>query len=80
MQIILRILFSMALGGIFTGFYIRSFHSYALGEKIVGFSVLFGVVVYMPLFLVHRWRGKRLQDYTLTPENLAKMNDKKSRK
>ena len=30
----------------------------------------------MPLFLYHRWKGKRLEDYTLTKEKMDKMKDK----
>jgi len=30
----------------------------------------------MPIFLVVRWRGKKLEDYTLSPENMKKMRDK----
>lgn len=45
------------------------------GEKWIGFSVAIGFFLYMPLFLVHRWKGKRLQDYTLSPENLKKMKE-----
>jgi hypothetical protein len=30
----------------------------------------------MPLFLVHRWKGKKLKDYTLSEENLKKMREK----
>ena len=59
--------------GIASGYYISNALDYALGQKIIGFSVLGGVVVYMPLFLYHRWKGKALKDYTLTPENLNKM-------
>lgn len=80
MKIVLRLLFTITLVGIFVGFYTRTFQDYALGEKIIGFSVLFGVVMYMPLFLVVRWKGKRLKDYTLTPENLAKIKEKSDRK
>jgi len=29
--------------------------------------------LFLPLFLYHRWKGKRLEDYTLTEENLKKM-------
>ena len=31
-------------------------------------------------FLVHRWKGKRLEDYTLTDENFAKMRERNSKK
>jgi hypothetical protein len=29
----------------------------------------------MPLFLAHRWKGKKLKDYTLSDENLKKMRE-----
>jgi hypothetical protein len=51
-----------------------------LGNKIVGFSVLAGAFVFMPVFLVHRWRGKKLSDYTLTQENLEKMKPQQGSK
>jgi hypothetical protein len=47
----------------------------ALGEKWIGFSVATGFLVYMPIFLVHRWKGKQLKDYTLSTENLKKMKE-----
>jgi hypothetical protein len=46
-----------------------------LGNKIVGFTVLTAAFVFMPAFLVHRWKGKKLKDYTLSKENLQKIND-----
>lgn len=49
----------------------------ALGNKIIGLSVLASVFILLPMFLVLRWRGKKLKDYTLSDENLKKMNDRK---
>ena len=49
----------------------------ALGDKIIGLSVLASVFILLPMFLVLRWRGKKLKDYTLSDENLKKMNDRK---
>ncbi|MCY4560965.1 MAG: hypothetical protein OXC03_01340 [Flavobacteriaceae bacterium] len=43
------------------------------GSLVVGFSVLVKVFVLMPIFLYHRWNGKKLKDYTLTKENFDKM-------
>lgn len=43
------------------------------GQTIVGFSVLTMVFILMPIFLYHRWNGKKLRDYTLTKENFQKM-------
>lgn len=64
------------LAGIGTGFYFRLNDQIALGDKFIGGSILMFTFVLMPIFLVHRWRGKRLQDYTLTKENMQRMRDK----
>jgi hypothetical protein len=74
-----QILFVLVLGGLIWGFSVRS-TDYELGNKIVGFSVLAGAFVFMPLFLIHRWRGKKLSDYTLTQVNLDKMKPRKTEK
>ncbi|HET8838356.1 MAG TPA: hypothetical protein VFM82_05100 [Flavobacteriaceae bacterium] len=70
------ILLVLVLSGIGTGFYFQFSEEPALGQKFIGFSVLGFAFVLMPIFLVHRWRGKRLQDYTLTKENLKRMREK----
>lgn len=67
-----QVLFVMVLSGLVWGFVVRSYNP-EVGNRIVGFSVLAGAFVFMPVFLVHRWRGKKLSDYTLTQENLEKM-------
>ena len=64
------------LAGIGTGFYFRMNDQVQLGDKVIGIGVLGFAFVLMPIFLVHRWRGKRLQDYTLTKENMERMRKK----
>jgi len=76
MKLLLKILFLSWLGGLVFGFYTR-IKDFAMGEKIIGFSVLGAVFIYLPLFLFHRWKGKSLSDYTLTPENMQRMQSKK---
>ena len=44
-----------------------------VGEKIIGYTVVFAAFVFLPIFLYHRWKGKRLKDYTLSEENLKKI-------
>ncbi|NJW52274.1 hypothetical protein [Salinimicrobium oceani] len=61
---------------ILTGFYIMQ-EDQAFGDRIVGLSVLASVFILLPMFLVLRWRGKKLKDYTLSDENLKKMREKK---
>ena len=74
MKWFLRIFFVLILVNIIIGYVIKQ-TDIPFGEKWIGFSVAIGFFVYMPLFLVHRGKGKRLQDYTLSPENLKKMKE-----
>ncbi len=76
MKKILWILFVLIIGSLGYGIYYKNFIDFKIGEKIIGFSVLGGVFLYLPLFLYHRWKGKNLKDYTLSEENLKKMRDK----
>ena len=46
-----------------------------IGDIIIGVSVLVGALIFMPLFLAYRWKGKKLKDYTLSAENLKKMKE-----
>jgi hypothetical protein len=74
MKWFLRIFFVLVIANIIAGYVIRQ-DDLALGEKWIGFSVATGFLVYMPIFLVHRWKGKQLKDYTLSTENLKKMKE-----
>ncbi|WP_339649851.1 hypothetical protein [uncultured Salegentibacter sp.] len=67
------ILILIAIG---VGFYYRTFEDVVLGDRIIGIAVLASAFILMPIFLYVRWKGKRLQDYTLTKENMDKMRDK----
>lgn len=58
------------------GFYVMQ-DDQAAGDRIVGLSVLASVFFLLPMFLVLRWRGKKLKDYTLSDENLKKMRERK---
>lgn len=80
MRFLLNFLFWGLMMSLFYGFYHKSTLDYAAGEKWIGFTVLALTFVYLPLFLFHRWNGKKLSDYTLTDENFAKMKDKSVKK
>ena len=58
------------------GFYFRLNGDLATGDKIIGISVLATSFILMPIFLIVRWRGKRLKDYTLSEENMKRMREK----
>ncbi|WP_424493019.1 hypothetical protein [Salinimicrobium sp. GXAS 041] len=70
---ILAILIALAIG---TGFYFRLNDELLLGDRIIGISVLASTFILLPLFLYHRWNGKKLKDYTLSEENLKKMRER----
>lgn len=72
------ILFILVMTGLAIGFYLLKFTDYdvSLGNRFIGFSVLIGVFLMIPLFLIIRLRGKKLKDYTLTPENIERWRKK----
>ena len=75
MKYFLRILFLGIMISLPYGLYINSSGNTLLGNKIIGFTVLSASFVFMPIFLVHRWKGKKLKDYTLSKENLEKLRN-----
>ena len=77
MRMLIKIVFVLILGGFILGSYYKVYDNPIIGERIIGISVLASAFILMPLFLAHRWKGKRLQDYTLTKENMDRMNNKK---
>jgi hypothetical protein len=75
MKVFLRIFFLFLIISLSIGFYIKTFENSQEGNKIVGFTVLIATFFFMPVFLVHRWKGKKLKDYTLSKENLEKLRN-----
>lgn len=76
MKIVITVLsISIALA-IITGFYFKSQVDALIGDRIIGISILATSFILMPLFIFHRWRGKDIRNYMLTPENLKKMGQK----
>ena len=69
---LLQILFALILLALITGFVIKS-NQAVIGDRIIGVSILFTAFIFMPLFIYHRWKDKKLSDYTLTAENFKKM-------
>ena len=74
MRRILQILFTIILLALITGFIIKS-NQAVLGDRIIGVTILFTAFIFMPLFIYHRWKDKKLSDYTLTAENFKKMRE-----
>ena len=69
------ILFSILLISLIIGFQKKSVDE-NLGNKIIGFSVLFFVFIFLPVFIYNGWKNKSLDDYMLTNEKLKKMSGK----
>ena len=76
MRNFLWLLFISILISLTVGIYFKNSVDSVIGERIIGFTVLTGAFIYLPLFLYHRWKDKRLQDYTLSEENLKKMKER----
>ena len=81
MKFLLRLLFLSILVSLSIGFYHKNFFESELdGEKIIGATVLFSVIFFLPLFLYNRWKNKNIRDYTLTKENFERMKNIKKKK
>jgi len=76
MRNFLWLLFISILISLASGIYFKNSVDAIIGERIIGFTVLTGAFIYLPLFLYHRWKDKRLQDYTLSEENIKKMKER----
>lgn len=79
MRIFLNLLFWGLIGSLSYGLYHKNYIDYSAGDRWIGFSVLGLALIYLPIFLVYRWRDKKLSDYTLTDENFEKMREKKTK-
>ena len=73
MRILLSTLFIGISLGLIYGTYHKTVVDLVVGEKIIGYTVVFAAFVFLPIFLYHRWKGKLLKDYTLSEENLKKI-------
>ena len=79
MKILIKILSYLVFIGIFFGIFYKEIIDSKIGDIITGVSVLVGTLIFMPLFLAQRWKGKKLKDYTLSDENLKKMKENQKR-
>ncbi|MDT0690888.1 hypothetical protein RM549_13905 [Salegentibacter sp. F188] len=75
MNTILKILVIAILVAIGVGFYYKSEGNDPLGDAVIGVAVLASAFILMPIFLYVRWKGKKLEDYTLSEKNMKKMRE-----
>jgi len=72
MKTAIRTLLTIILILLGIGFYLMSSNNQQ-GNFLVGIAVLLFALVLMPLFLFHRYRGKKMTDYMLTKEKIDKI-------
>ena len=77
MKYIIAILFLASFGSIITGFILKP---NPIAEKLIGFGVVGLFIFVIPLFTFHRWKGRKVNDYMLTKENIEKMRDYQDKK
>ena len=64
MNKILKTLFFLIILGLSIGSIVSFKSTNPIGEKIIGFSVLTGAFIFLPLFLYYTYKDKNLNDYT----------------
>lgn len=74
MKIAIQIVLGFILLILGVGFYLNQL-GHSLGNFMIGIGALSIAFLLIPLFLYHRYRGKKLEDYTLNKEKIDKMID-----
>lgn len=46
-----------------------------VGHKCIGFGIAGLFFVWMPTFIYHRWKDRKVKDYMLTDESFQRMKD-----
>ena len=70
MNKILKTLFFLIILGLFIGSIVSFKSTNPIGEKIIGFSVLIGAFIFLPLFLYYTYKDKNLNDYTFKEKQM----------
>ena len=78
MKRLIYILFFSLLSILILGFYLKQ-DDFDFGNKIIGFTVLIFVFIFLPLFIYESWKNKNIEDYMLSDEKLKKMKTKSSK-
>lgn len=76
MRNLIIILFCICCVTLGYGFYLRYFTEDTLtGDRFLGLTILAVSFIVMPMFLYHRWKDRKVQDYMLNEDNIKKMSD-----
>tara|TARA_B100000965_G_scaffold121575_1_gene100539 strand:- start:686 stop:910 length:225 start_codon:yes stop_codon:yes gene_type:complete len=71
-------LFFSLLSTLSIGYYLKSEND-PIGNKLIGFTVLFFVFIFLPIFIYQGWKNKKIEDYILSDEKLKKIKTKSSK-
>ena len=75
MKKILYIVFIIAITAILYGYYSKGDIAIALTHKIIGVGITLMFLVWMPLFIYHRYKGKDVKQYMINDDFFKKIND-----
>lgn len=79
MKYILTLLFLIALSFVLYGYYIGE-DDLVVKYRFIGLGIVVFFFVWMPIFIYHRWKNKKVKDYMLNKENIEKMRDYSKKK
>lgn len=79
MKYIISLLVIASIGAIIYGFSIQD-DQVTIANKYIGFGTASLFLVAMPLFLYKESKGKKMNDYMLTEENVRKMRGEETEK
>jgi len=79
MKYIISLIVLASFGAILYGFSIQE-ENLSLAHKYIGFGTAGLFLLAMPLFLYKESKGKKMNDYMLTEENIRKMRSKDDEK
>ena len=79
MKYIICLIVLASFGAILYGFSIQE-EELSLAHKYIGFGTAGLFLLAMPLFLYKESKGKKMNDYMLTEENIRKMRGKERKK
>jgi len=79
MKYIISLIVIASIGAIIYGFSIKE-NQVTIAHRFIGFGTASLFLVAMPLFLYKESKGKKMNDYMLTEENVRKMRGEKTEK
>ena len=79
MKYIISLIVLASVGAILYGFSIQE-EELSLAHRYIGFGTAGLFLLAMPLFLYKESKGKKMNDYMLTEENIRKMRGKEDEK